>query len=270
MPPGEPCSPIRLEELRKNRAIVRTFRDQLRQARATALRDAEAFDQIIHVVERLGSFLLGKIKDLNAYQPKLEELAKESGLYDAPNQSRGIRTPFPDLYDLVREARNDALHQGAFARHLTQHAIELSLVLEDALGEILAPVVSDYMVRNPVCAELWQPISFIRQQMLENSFSFLPVRGEEGEEKKQWYLVSDMDIAGYLRKDNSKDRKKRLAASLRDARQAEIRLQEAKDCKETTTLVKAMEKLKKSNGQLLLVCNGEKNLIGIVTAFDLL
>ena len=33
------------------------FANQLRSARLTALRDAEAFDEIIHVVERLGSYL---------------------------------------------------------------------------------------------------------------------------------------------------------------------------------------------------------------------
>ena len=70
---------------------------------------------------------------------------------------------------------NDALHQGAFARHLTIHAIDLALILEDALRSFEEPRVSDYMVRNPLFAELWQPIGFIRQQMLANSFSFLPV-----------------------------------------------------------------------------------------------
>jgi len=33
------------------------FRDQLRSARATALRDSEAFDEIIFVLERLGEYL---------------------------------------------------------------------------------------------------------------------------------------------------------------------------------------------------------------------
>ena len=32
--------------------------------------------------------------------------------------------------------------------------------------------VSDFMVRNPVCASMWQPLSFIRQSMLVNSFSY--------------------------------------------------------------------------------------------------
>ena len=72
----------------------------------------------------------------------------------------------------MKDGRNDALHQGAFARHLTKHAIELAIVLEDVLSNDLDPVVTDFMLRNPVCGEPWQPIAFLRQQMLANSYSF--------------------------------------------------------------------------------------------------
>jgi hypothetical protein len=71
----------------------------------------------------------------------------------------------------VDGARNETLHQGAFARPLTKHAIELAIILEDALSQQVNQVVMDFMVRNPLCAELWKPIGFIRQQMLANSFS---------------------------------------------------------------------------------------------------
>jgi len=116
-----------------DRSAVVIFSDELREARENALRDSEAFDGIVHVVERLGSFLRGKITHL-------EEI---------PGQRPDLHVPFSLLYKLVREARNDALHQGAFARRLTGHAIELSLVLEDALRRSLeSPVVGDYMVRG--------------------------------------------------------------------------------------------------------------------------
>ena len=85
------------------------------------------------------------------------------------------------------------MHQGAFARHLTVHAIELAIVLEDALTQLKNPMVSNFMVRNPVCAEMWQPVGLIRQQMLVNSYSYLPVLREN-----HWYLISDADIAMYL------------------------------------------------------------------------
>lgn len=38
-----------------DRSAVITFSGQLREARGNALRDSEAFDGIIHVVERLGT-----------------------------------------------------------------------------------------------------------------------------------------------------------------------------------------------------------------------
>jgi CBS domain-containing protein len=165
----------------------------------------------------------------------------------------------------VREARNDALHQGAFARHLTSHAIEIALVLEDALRSSERPLVSDYMVRNPVCAELWQPLGFIRQQMLASSFSFLPVLNERGE----WGLVSDHALATFLGGEMG-ERKKRLVVTLLEAQRTEPTLLDiAEFVKEGTSIEEA---LKKMNNAPLLVCrHGEReHLLGIVTAFDLL
>lgn len=39
------------------RESARVFADQFRSARMTALADAESFDQIVHAIERLGSYL---------------------------------------------------------------------------------------------------------------------------------------------------------------------------------------------------------------------
>ena len=119
------------------------------------------------------------------------------------------------------------------------------------------------MVRNPVCAELWQPISFIRQQMLANSFSFLPVKRAAGD----WCLISDLDIATYLGPDALK-RKPRLAQTLNAAK---IPLQLTKPCAIDTPLEEALRRLGK-DGKPLLVCRQEQDqqiLVGIVTAFDL-
>src|SRR5688572_16048276 len=126
-------------------SVVLTFCGQLRQAREAAFRDSEAFDEVIHVVERLGSFLNEEIGDLGKYKEDIENSARLSALAEEiPAKWRGIHVPFSLLYDLVKDARNDALHQGAFARHLTGHAIELALVLEDALRRSLdSPVVGD-------------------------------------------------------------------------------------------------------------------------------
>lgn len=253
-------------KLHMDRSALVTFSGQLREARENALRDSEAFDGIIHVVERLGSFLGRKIADLGKYKEDLEDRASHSALSkDVPDRWPSVHIPFSLLYDLVKDARNDALHQGAFARHLTGHAIELSLVLEDALRRSLdSPAVGDYMVRNPTCAEPWQPISFIRQQMLANSFSFLPVKCAT-----EWYLVSDLEIATYLGTDLS-ERRKRLAHTLTEAK---LPLKQAQFCLVDTPLQEALQLLEKDQ-RALLVCRTEQEdkqgLVGIVTPFDLL
>jgi hypothetical protein len=48
------------------------FRLQLQQARENALKDAEAFEGLIQVIERLGSFCLGRVEGLGAYKTEVE------------------------------------------------------------------------------------------------------------------------------------------------------------------------------------------------------
>jgi len=259
------------------RVAALQFADQLRNARELALRDAEAFDGIIHVIERLGSFLTGKILDLGRYEKQLEQISANSALAETvPSAFRSQLTPFSRLYEMVKDSRNDALHQGAVARTLTGHAIQLALILEDALrnhhedsskspGE---PLISDYMVRSPVICELWHPMGFIRQQMLLNSFSFLPVLRD-----KEWWFISDRDIAIYLRAEASKWRKERLADTLAEATAENegahsIHLSKADLLEELAPLETALNALK--NMPLLVHRRKDPEvLVGIVTAFDL-
>jgi hypothetical protein len=44
------------------------FRDQLRETRLIALRDAKEFEQIVSVLERIGIHLTGRIGDLGQYK----------------------------------------------------------------------------------------------------------------------------------------------------------------------------------------------------------
>ena len=139
------------------------------------------FEEVVFVLELLGCYLREERGDLWRYRPFIVELACCSPLFCATaGACREVHTPFPQQYDLVREARNERMHDGAAARHATSHAIQLALVLEDALmnsydNKVSDFTVSDFMVRNPVCASMWQPLSFIRQTMLTSSFSCLPV-----------------------------------------------------------------------------------------------
>jgi predicted transcriptional regulator len=124
-------------------------------------------------------------------------------------------------------------------------------------------IVMDFMVRNPLYAEPWQPVGFIRQQMLANSYSCLPVLGND----ECWCIVSDTEIATFLGPERTgKIRTKLMAKTLQEAFAP---LKRAKFVDEKTPLAEALELLK--HEPILLVQNpGGNGLLGILTAFDLL
>ena len=129
--------------------------------------------------------------------------------------------------------------------------------------------VADFMVKNVITASLWQPLSFVRQQMLVNSFSFLPVLDETGQPTGQ--LVADCSLASYL----LKSRKKRLAHTLRYAADSgELPLLTTRICCSTDKVNHVLddERVKDQRLPVLVVDEqgGRKNLIGLVTGFDLL
>lgn len=240
------------------------FRNAFREARAVAQQDAEGFHEVLFALERFGSHLAKRIRDLGYYKEQIETVAKRSSLaVEIPDKWRKYQLPFSVLYDLVRVARNDALHQGAFARHLTDHAVQLSLIIEDALMEN-GNLVSDYMVRGVACASLWQPVSFARQQMLANSFSYLPLLTQR-DGQSVWHLLLDSSIAKYLQR----DRKQHLAKSIEEAIRDGLQVEPAQYCFVDAPVADALAIF---TGKPLLIVDKEELdlLIGIVTAFDLL
>lgn len=125
------------------------------------------------------------------------------------------------------------------------------------------------MVNKPICAELWQPLSFIRQTMLENSFSYLPVRIIE-ELTTTWSVVSDVEVARYVRTVKGKEhRENRLLIPLAEAiRQGNFDLNERTLCHPEDSVRAAIQN---SMGlPILVVRKDSSDLVGIVTAFDLL
>ena len=245
------------------------FRDQFRAARAVALKDAEAFEETVFVLERLGGYLNGKGMGLGQYEKVLAEIAEASPLArELPCIARPLHTPFRTLYNLIREARNAALHEGAFARHLTTHAIEVSIIMEDALNNELARV-SDYMVRDPVCISPWQPLSFVRQTMLAHSYSYLPVL-TRWQEREGWWIVADYSVAHHLRLATSKgDRNRRLSQSLQEAVDSgALSLLEPSILPPDTPIGEALSARREIPALILEPTSGR--LLGILTAFDLL
>ncbi len=241
------------------------FRDSLRDGRHAALKDSEGYQQLLFVVVRLGTALTGKVGALGTYGKSISELAEESPLARTAASRAYSEVSFDQLYDWVRQARNDALHQGALARHLTTNLVRIALILEDALMA-RADRVCDFMVREVVIAHPWQAVMSLRQILLVNSFSYLPVSlGGAG-----WRLLADAALVRYLRTVDDKEKKRRLATPLVDAVERDRLSLEEAGCVPPERLVG--EVLEEAGSRPLLVTHpaDQSQLLGILTAFDLL
>lgn len=241
------------------------FRDSLRAARASVLRDSENFMEIPLLLERLGSFLDPGKSGLYEYHPDIAGIAGGSPLAATlPAEFPQYHRPFDNLYDVVRVARNELVHEGAHARQLTHRAVELALILEDALMR-KASKAADFMVHDPEEAHAWEPLSFLRQKMLLNSFTFLPIQWPT-DSNSSWRLVSDAALAGFLQGDDGRQRKmsKRLAAAVHDN---DVELEKARTCRPDDPVDELVEGM---DHRPWLVVDESDCLVGIVSAYDLL
>ena len=243
------------------------FRDQLKEARAAALRDGEAQQEIILTLERLGAYLLGSMANLGKYEDVIAKLAGHSPMAtDVPSTLPELHTTFARKYQIIRRGRNAAVHEGAFARHLAVTAVELALVLEEAIMHG-SYQVRDFMVRNPVCAYLWQPLSFIRQTMLANSFSYLPVATGE-EPQPFWQVISDSRLARYLRADGEPSRDLLVQKLSNAVESKRLQLLPVQSCGPEDPLDAVLQG---ADGlPVMVISPGGRQLLGILTPFDLL
>lgn len=172
----------------------RFFRDRLRDARYGALADAEGFQQMCFAFEALGARLRNDSGTLEKYKRFLRHLV-------VMNLPIGFED-FDTLFEAVKEARNDVMHTGAYARNAAVSAVQLSLLVEDAILSKLEKMkevtvarksVGDFMVRSPVTAEPWNTVGHVRRQMLLHSFSYLPIFWNG-----KWHLISDKAMASML------------------------------------------------------------------------
>ncbi len=226
----------------------------LREARALVYRDAESFDQAAAMLEHIGQLLSGQVGvGLGSYEGVILGLAGQAPRTNAGN--------LKELFKTVRETRNDSVHSGAFIRHHVLKLVELILILEEAIL-LNGRVAADVMVCSPVTAELWHNVAMVRRSMLTNSFSFLPVRISD-----QWKLISDQSLVAYLRVSNA-ERNRRLGATVGSA------IEDGSLCLEVAPITRAdtpIEDVKTNITHLpVLVLDTAQNLLGILTAFDLL
>jgi predicted transcriptional regulator len=238
-----------------NPEVASAILNMLRDARALVYRDAESFDQAAAMLEHIGQLLSGEVGvGLGSYEGTILGLAGQAPRTD----SRHLR----ELFKTVKEARNDSVHSGAFIRHHVLSLVELILILEEAVS-VNGRFAGDLMVRNPVTAELWHNVATVRRNMLTNSFSYLPIKADG-----KWMLVSDQSVVAYLRGASNAERNRRLGATVENAITSSSLPLEAAPKSSVDTPV---EDVKASITQLpVLVVDSTQNLLGILTAFDLL
>lgn len=247
------------------------YRDRFREARYSALADAEGFSTICFALESLGLRLLGEQATLERYKPRIADHARKSTVLttlaaDLPSRFKS----FDALFRIVQTARNDAMHIGAYARHATEAAIELCIGLEEALMADVERTVGNLMVASPVILKQWQPVAHARQLMLMHSFSFLPVRI-----KKSWFLVSELGLAKYLGADAA-TKKARLGETIESAQAAGMELLQFRNedlLREDMLVANVLERSQVQDGPMLWLVVDDvhsEHLAGVLSPFELM
>ena len=226
-----------------------------RAARALVLSDAESFDEASRVLEYAGQLIDGKVKfGLGHYEDAVVALALESGRHEDGHVRR--------LFAVIREARNKAVHEGAWARHLASRLVDLLLIIEEELVRRLHHV-EDLMVRSPLVAEQWHLLCHVRKMMLESSFSYLPTYTEQG----KWVLISDFELMHFLSaRVTEKDADSTSVSEAIDS--GELKAIEPEVCVQGALVHDVFERI--DNCPMLVFDSDGGHLVGILTAFDLL
>lgn len=235
--------------------ISNAILNMLRDARALAYRDSESFAEAVAVLEYIGQLLGGQVGNgLGAYEGVILGLAGE-----APStKARELR----ELFQVVKNARNDSVHTGAFIRHHTLKLVELLLILEESIS-MNGQVASDLMVRNPLIAELWHNVATVRRNMLTNSFSSIPIKVDA-----EWKLIPDRSIVAYLQGPSKNVSRHRLGASVESViKDGTLVIENAHTVAADTPIVEVKKNLSHSP---VLILDPTRNLIGILSSFDLL
>lgn len=229
------------------------FLQRLRDARYAALRDAENFVDICSALEELGCRLKeAKAIGLGGYEAQFRALSVYGGM-------EGTR--FGVLFEQVRMARNDAAHQGVFARNTAKRAVRLCTYIEGIIMTQLQQI-GDLMSGHLLLAQPHHTLSHLREEMLSNSFSFLPYQVSGG-----YRLISDIDVARLLRNDRFKGKNSYTTTVSQLDSQWLGGLHQAVVLQETVLLTAVIDRISVFPA---VVENSSGLPVGIITAFDLL
>ena len=197
----------------------------LRQARALVSHDAEALhlgtltlERIAHIAGANVGFTLGQCA------PHVLSLLAES---PGTDQNSGR-----ELFETVRQARNMAIHGGAWVRHHTTRLVDLFLLLEQAISTKMK-VIEQIMVRAPLEAKPWHVLGHARNDMLRNSFSALPIFiGPVGNQR--WKLLRDEGIVRLISGEHRPRREEILSQPIAQAIANGLRSRKPKSARHAT------------------------------------
>ncbi len=213
--------------------------------------------------------LHGREANLGEYRLPLKDIAMSApGLASLPETYPSFFTTFDALFEAVRRGRNDAMHAGSYARHVTNAAVDLCIGLEEAVmsGRDIPTKVKDYMVRAPIQTDRLHPVAHARQLVLKYSFSFLPLFCEQ-----RWWLLSEMALVTYLRPKTNSERRRCLALSLEAARADGLALLETVCIHPDDEVALIVEQHTASpNPTLWLVVDTSGALVGVLSPFELM
>ena len=257
------------------------FRNEFRKARQATEQDHQNCLAIAQVLETFGTQICKK-NGRHSLRHCSDAIKKFVLEHNPINETLcpDYHIRFGRLFEVVRESRNDLAHRGSRAKYFAPRFMELSIAIEDALmnhDEIER--VQDYMVRDVAIALLSQPLSAIRHAMLINAISYMPYFDKGNKGKCKWFVVSDADIAVYLRSGSSernKNKRDRLNHTLKCAVTDENGIARCKPTvyepeKLVSEIFEDCEWRKKRHLPILVCHPSEKqHLLGILTASDLM
>lgn len=248
----------KVAELEKDPRARAKLRGQLRAERGAVLADAEGFEVLVHAIESVGKWVVPSGSNLDKYTPGLVHLTKTAlGWHKGDKRIKSLEA---SLF-LLRQTRNDYAHEGVHARNAAHEAVEVALLLEEALSFSWVEVrLEDVMVRRPVTADAEDTLAEIRRVMLSNSFSFIPVRIDGS-----WHLVAERWMADQVVGKKKSDRDAELG---RKVNEFKADLPEVRPRKPETRCAKLEVPLP----DLILVAerSNARVLMGVVSPSDLL
>ncbi len=249
------------------------LRKRLQEERYKVLEDGENWLTIVQAIEAVGKAIVlsqtkptalakKRVNGLGTLIEPLQEFIKK--YHPTASQEEEDFEDFKDLLEEVRQVRNAEVHTGASARAAAKIATTVGIYLEDTLMATSGAEknVKAYIQKDVVRAYVWQNLDECRRQILIHSFSYLPIKV-----KNEWKMLSDANLAEYLADQNAKELwKQRVECAMEKG----LKIEPAKEVKQTDSQKCALDKM---NGKAAIVTEGEeknKDLVGIITPFDLL